>query len=115
MGSGRNIEEASRRSSRRLHTSRTLPSLSTHPGLQSISGLRGALEFLEWPASEWTPKDLQDWFVDHLVTPGLMKRPQIVREPGATPVMLDPRADGSSSLEELIHRPAGASSRPSGG
>ncbi|WP_437739487.1 hypothetical protein WME73_28100 [Sorangium sp. So ce302] len=107
MGSGRNIEEASRRSSRRLHTSRTLPSLPTHPGLQGVSGLRGALEFLEWPASEWTPKDLQDWFVDHLVTPGLMKRPQIVREPGATPVMLDPRADGGSNLEELIHKARG--------
>jgi hypothetical protein len=41
------------------------------------------------------------------VTPGLMKRPQIVREPGATPVMLDPRADGGSSLEELIHKARG--------
>lgn len=102
MGFGRN-DDGSRRPSRRPpHTPRTLPSFPTLPGLQSINGLRGGLAFLEGPASEWTTKDLQDWFVDHLVTPGLMKRPQIVREPGAPPVTMDPRVDGGSHLEELI-------------
>jgi hypothetical protein len=107
MGSGRNPDEASRRSSRRPHTPRTHPSFPTLPGLQSINGLRGGLAFLEGAASEWTTADLLDWFTEHLVSPGLMKRPQIVREPGATPVMLDPRADAGKPLEELLLKARG--------
>jgi hypothetical protein len=36
-----------------------------------------------------------------------MKRPLMVRELGASPVMLDPRADAGMALEELIRRARG--------
>jgi hypothetical protein len=102
IGAGRSVDDAGRHSAKRPHTPRTLPSFPTLPGLQRINGLRGALTFLEGPAAEWTIQNLQGWLMEHLVTPGLMKRPQMVREPGATPVMLDPRVDSGSNLEDLI-------------
>jgi hypothetical protein len=81
-----------------------MPSFPAPPGHQSSGGLRGALEFLDRPASEWTVRDLTEWFNEHLVSPGLLKRPQIVREPGATPVMMDPRIEAGEGLEELVTR-----------
>lgn len=60
------------------------------------------MAFMERPASEWTVRDVVDWFNDHLVEPGLMKRPQMIREPGATPVPLDPRMEPGRDLEELL-------------
>lgn len=108
MTSGRSPDDAGRRSSQPPRIpSHTQPSVPTYPRLQQVTGLRGAFAFLEGPASAWTTKSLKDWFTEHLVVPGLMKRPMMVRELGASPVMLDPRADAGMALEELIRRARG--------
>ncbi|MCC6551665.1 MAG: hypothetical protein IT372_01420 [Polyangiaceae bacterium] len=83
---------------------RTLPSFPAPPGHgpSSTVGLQGALAFLEGPASDWTVRDLSEWLDEHLVRPGHLKRPHLLREPGAAPVSLDARTDGGAHLEDLL-------------
>ncbi|AKT39687.1 hypothetical protein [Chondromyces crocatus] len=69
--------------------------------------MQAVLEFLEGAASEWTTTDLIQWIQQHLVNPGLMKRPMVLREPGAKPLRLDDRAEADSSFEELLLRARG--------
>lgn len=82
---------------------RSRPSFPAPPG-QTTADLRGVLELLEGPAAEWTIGDLLAWLQEHLIAPGYMKRPQVLREPGATPVMLDARIEGDANLEDLLTR-----------
>lgn len=82
---------------------RSRPSFPVPPG-QTTADLRGVLEILEGPVSEWTIGDLLAWLQEHLIAPGHMKRPQALREPGASPVMLDARIEVDTSLEDLLTR-----------
>jgi hypothetical protein len=91
-------------STRHSRRPRSFPSFPALPGHPSSAGLQGALAFLEGPASEWTVRALSEWFGQYLVSPGLLKRPQIVLEPGATPVMMDPRVEADGTLEDLVTR-----------
>jgi len=75
--------------------------LPNHP---SLIWLTGALAFMEGSPFEWTRQDLVDWFTEYLVSPGLMPRPPIAREPDATSVSLDPRADCGGNVAELLTR-----------
>jgi hypothetical protein len=87
-----------------LRRTRSHPGFPAPPGHAAAPGLQGALEFLEGPASTWTLQDITEWFDHHLVGPGWMKRPNILREPGATPVVMDPRADVEGAMEILVAR-----------
>lgn len=86
------------------HRSGTVPTLSVLPKHPSLIWLTGALAFMEGSAFEWTRQDLVDWFTEYLVSPGLMTRPPIAREPDATSISLDPRADCGGNVQELLTR-----------
>lgn len=81
--------------------SRSRPNFPAPPGQPSASGVQAVIQFLEGAASEWTVRDLGEWLQEHLIGPGLMKRPAILREPEATPLRLDPRME-ADTLETLL-------------
>jgi hypothetical protein len=87
---------------RRPGRPRGIPTFPTPPGRQACAGVLGALAFLEGAASDWTVCTLLRWFNAHLVAPGLLKRPCVVRELGATPVLTGSRAEAGDDVEDLI-------------
>ena len=100
VDNNRNPDNISRLSWR----SRTIPSFPAPHGQDHATELEAALALLQGPAADWTLADLCEWFDVHLVGPGLLKRPLIVREPGATPVAIDPRMESGGALADLITR-----------
>jgi len=82
--------------------SRSRPNFPAAPGQAAAPGVQAVIEFLEGPTSEWTLRDLGAWLQEHLVSPRLMKRPQVLREPDATPLRMDPRMESEASLESLV-------------
>lgn len=79
-------------------------SFPTLPYLARTTGLRGGIAFLEGPSSEWTRQDLIDWFNEHIVSPGLMPLPPLIREPPLTPVSLNPTVHCRGNVPEMLAR-----------
>jgi len=96
----------SRKVDQRFHRARRPRSWSSFPAPPGQVGgdLLAVLDFLEGSAAEWTIGDLSAWLQEHLVAPGLMKRPLILREPGTSPVTLDTRVDIDAHLGQLLGR-----------
>jgi hypothetical protein len=81
---------------------RSALSFPSPPGHEGRVALRGTLAFLEGAASEWTARDLAEWFEERLVAPGLLKRPGILRERGATPLLMDSSVQKGGAVEGLV-------------
>lgn len=101
MGQSRRLDDMNSRLSWR---SKSIPSFPTPQGREHATALEAVLTFLEGPAAEWTMGDFGEWFNVHLVGPGLLKRPQVIREPGAAPLRMDPRSEASGNLADLMTR-----------
>jgi predicted RNA-binding Zn ribbon-like protein len=101
MGSDRKSDAQTRRATKRQQRIPSFSNLPVHLGTQ---GLKAGLAFMEGRVAEWTIQDLVDWFSDYLNEAGVMRRPNVIREPGVAPVTLDPRSEEYEGLRRLIER-----------
>lgn len=70
-------------------TAVTAAAFPTQKAARPRRALAAGLEFLEAGAAPgWGVRGVRDWFTEHLVDPGHMRRPVVITEPGAGSITL---------------------------